>query len=95
MKDYYTILGVQRQSSEEEIKAAFKQLAKIHHPDVAEDKGTSAIKFAEINEAYETLGDSQKRKDYDNAQSKALVTDLDASAKQVVDEYFQQFHNKP
>ncbi len=93
-KDYYTTLGVPRHASGDEIKAAFKKLAREHHPDVAKDKAISEIKFKEINEAYETLGNPSKRQAYDEAQSKALVTNLDADAKSVVDEYFTQFHQQ-
>jgi len=93
-KDYYSILGVQRHASRDEIKAAFKRLAREHHPDVAKNKTVSESKFKEINEAYEILGDPSKRQVYDEAQSKALVTDLDADATSVVEEYFTQFNQQ-
>ena len=64
-KDYYKTLGVSREASEAEIKKAFRKLARKHHPDVAEDKSGSEAKFKEINEAYEVLGDAEKRKRYD------------------------------
>ena len=64
-KDYYEVLGVSRQASEEEIKRAFRKLARKHHPDVAKDKKTAEEKFKEINEAYEVLSDPAKRKKYD------------------------------
>ncbi len=64
-KDYYQILGVTRTASAEEIKQAFRKLARIHHPDVAKNKATGEAKFKEINEAYEVLGDPEKRKRYD------------------------------
>src|SRR5438874_13521397 len=63
-KDYYETLGVSRTASEEEIKKAFRKLARKYHPDVAKGKGTEE-KFKEINEAYEVLGDPAKRKKYD------------------------------
>ena len=63
-KDYYETLGVARTASDEEIKKAFRKLARQYHPDVAKGKGTEE-KFKEINEAYEVLGDSAKRKKYD------------------------------
>jgi len=63
-KDYYETLGVSRTASEEEIKKAFRKLARKYHPDVAKGKGTEE-KFKEINEAYEVLGDPGKRKKYD------------------------------
>jgi curved DNA-binding protein len=64
-KDYYQILGVTRTATPEEIKQAFRKLARIHHPDVAKNKATGEAKFKEINEAYEVLGDPEKRKRYD------------------------------
>ena len=64
-KDYYKTLGVPRTATEEEIRKAFRKLARQHHPDVAKDKRTAEEKFKEINEAYEVLGDAEKRKKYD------------------------------
>ncbi|HEY0793276.1 MAG TPA: J domain-containing protein [Chthoniobacterales bacterium] len=64
-KDYYAVLGVPRNASEDDIKRAFRKLARQHHPDVAKDKGTAEEKFKEINEAYEVLRDPTKRRKYD------------------------------
>jgi curved DNA-binding protein len=64
-QDYYTTLGVPRDAAEEDIKKAFRKLARKFHPDVAEDKATAEAKFKEINEAYEVLGDPEKRRKYD------------------------------
>jgi curved DNA-binding protein len=64
-KDYYAQLGVPRTASEDEIKKAFRKLARKHHPDTASDKTKAEEKFKEINEAYEVLGDPQKRRKYD------------------------------
>ena len=64
-KDYYAILGVPRDASAADIKKAFRKLARKHHPDVAKDKKTAEEKFKEINEAYEVLGDPEKRGKYD------------------------------
>jgi len=65
IKDYYKVLGVNRDASSEEIKRAFRQLAKKYHPDLNPGKDTEE-KFKEINEAYQVLSDSQKRSNYDN-----------------------------
>jgi curved DNA-binding protein len=65
-KDYYKTLGVPRTASQEDIKKAFRQLARQYHPDVAKDKKNAEEKFKEINEAYEVLGDPQNRAKYDN-----------------------------
>jgi len=64
-KDYYESLGVSRTASDAEIKKAFRKLARQYHPDVAKDKKQAEEKFKEINEAYEVLSDSAKRKKYD------------------------------
>ena len=64
-RDYYQTLGVAKTASEEEIKSAFRKLARKHHPDVAKDKKGAEEKFKEINEAYEVLGDPEKRRQYD------------------------------
>lgn len=64
-KDYYQVLGVRQGASGEEIKHAFRTLARKYHPDVAKDKKTAEDRFKEINEAYEVLGDPENRKKYD------------------------------
>src|ERR1700757_595787 len=64
-KDYYKVLGVPRTASEEDIKKAFRKLARQYHPDVAKTKKGAEEKFKEINEAYEVLSDPAKRKKYD------------------------------
>lgn len=64
-KDYYKTLGVSRTASEDEIRKAFRKLARQYHPDVAKDKAQAENKFKEINEAYEVLSDKDKRKKYD------------------------------
>ena len=64
-RDYYEVLGVARDASQDEIRKAFRKLARTHHPDVAKDKTNAEEKFKEINEAYEVLGDVEKRKKYD------------------------------
>jgi curved DNA-binding protein len=64
-KDYYEILGVPRTATADEIKKSFRKLARIHHPDVAKNKVAGEAKFKELNEAYEVLGDAEKRRKYD------------------------------
>lgn len=64
-KDYYKILGVEKGATKEEIKKAYKKLAKKYHPDLNKDNPEAEGKFKEINEAASVLGDDTKRKQYD------------------------------
>jgi molecular chaperone DnaJ len=64
-RDYYQILNVPRDASLEEIKAAYRRLAREYHPDVRKDDPQAEERFKEINEAYQVLSDPQKRAEYD------------------------------
>ena len=64
-RDYYEVLGVQKGASEEELKKAYRTLAKKYHPDLNPGDKTAEAKFKEINEAYAVLSDADKRKQYD------------------------------
>ena len=65
VKDYYKTLGINKGASKEEIKRAFRKMARKYHPDVNPDELKSGEKFKEINEAYSILNDDKKRDMYD------------------------------
>ncbi|MFN2450503.1 MAG: molecular chaperone DnaJ [Candidatus Baltobacteraceae bacterium] len=70
-KDFYETLGVSREANADEIKRAYRALARKHHPDVSENKAEAEHRFKEINEAYEVLSDPRKREQYDRFGSTA------------------------
>lgn len=79
MKDYYQILGLSRGAPEEEIKRAYRRLAKQYHPDVNKGDRTAEEKFKEISEAYSVLSDPEKKKQYDMFGSGAFHGGFDSS----------------
>lgn len=64
-KDYYEVLGITKGASEDEIKKAYKQMAKKYHPDLNPDDKSAEEKFKEVGEAYEVLSDAKKKQMYD------------------------------
>lgn len=64
-RDYYEVLGVDKSASEDEIKRAYKKMARKYHPDLNPDNKEAEEKFKEVNEAYEVLSDSDKKARYD------------------------------
>lgn len=64
-KDFYEVLGVSKTASSDEIKSAYRKLAKKYHPDLNKDNPDASAKFKEVNEAYEVLSDETKRSNYD------------------------------
>ncbi len=72
-RDYYEILGVPKSASEDEIKSAYRKLARKHHPDVDKNAGAGE-KFKEVSEAYQVLSDSSKRKQYDQLGHSAFTS---------------------
>jgi len=68
MRDPYEVLGVKRSASQDEIKAAYRKLAKKHHPDLNPGNAAAAAKFKDISAAYDLLSDAQKRARYDRGE---------------------------
>src|SRR5260221_5429832 len=64
--DYYAVLGVAASASQDEIKKKYRKLASKHHPDKNPNDPKAADTFKQISEAYQTLGDAEKRKQYDD-----------------------------
>ncbi|MDA0268574.1 MAG: DnaJ domain-containing protein, partial [Cyanobacteria bacterium] len=64
-KDYYAVLGVSKSASADDIKHAFRKLARKYHPDVNPNDSAAEAKFKEVSEAYEVLSDTEKRQKYD------------------------------
>jgi len=78
-RDYYEILGVKREASEDQIRAAYRKLARKHHPDVNPGDKKAEDRFKEIAEAYAVLGNAEKRADYDRRGPEGFTPDFDIS----------------
>ncbi len=72
IKDYYKVLGVDENANADAIKKAYRKLARIHHPDRNQNNPKAEERFKEIQEAYETLSDEKKRKEYDRMRKNPL-----------------------
>ncbi len=68
-KDFYKVLGVKKDASADEIKKAYRTLARKHHPDKNPDNASAEAKFKEVSEAYDVLSDAKTRKEYDEART--------------------------
>jgi hypothetical protein len=83
-KDYYALLGITQAATTRQVKAAYRKLAKVHHPDTNPGDPGAAARFRDITEAYETLSDPMRRKAYDRiyipAPGTALISPADSPA---------------
>jgi len=84
MRDPYTVLGVAKTAKPEEIKSAFRKLAKKYHPDQNQDDPKAQANFSEINQAYEIIGDKERRGQFDRGE-------IDAEGKQRAPQGFEGF----
>lgn len=82
--DYYAVLGVKSDASAKEIKQAYRKLAQKHHPDKNPDDTTAETRFKEANEAYDVLGDPERRKEYDHTREMGYFVGGPGGAQQYV-----------
>ena len=106
-KDYYKTLEVEENASEEEIKLAYRRLAKKYHPDLNKTDPKAKDKFIELHEAYDTLNDPQRREIYDQAGYNPRNVDLSDMLwnynssrfrellRQIYANYYRTPYNKP
>src|SRR5437870_908088 len=93
-KDYYDILGVKKNATEEEIKKAYRSLAKKYHPDKNKGNKEAENKFKEISEAYAVLSDQEKRQQYDRLGREAFSFGGAGGANPFAGFDFSQFTNR-
>jgi molecular chaperone DnaJ len=82
--DYYAVLGVKSDASAKEIKQAYRKLAQKYHPDKNPDDPTAETHFKEVNEAYDVLGDTEQRKEYDHTREMGYFVGGPGGAQQYV-----------
>ncbi len=94
-RDYYEILNVPRDASLEDIKAAYRRLAREYHPDVRKDDPHAEERFKEVNEAYQVLSDPDKRAEYDRQMRGAAYAPRTVDFGSAFDDLFEAFFGAP
>src|SRR5512143_706863 len=89
-KDLYAALGVQRTASADDIKKAYRKLARRHHPDVNPGNKEAEERFKDISQAYDVLSDPDKRKIYDEFGMEGLQAGFDAARARAANEWAQR-----
>lgn len=89
--DYYNSLEISSEASEEEIKASYRRLSKKYHPDVNPGNAEAERRFKEISEAYAVLGDTEKRKTYDQKLQSGKTEDIKKKAAKKTSAGYSQF----
>jgi len=89
--DYYSILGLQKNATDQDIRKAYKKMSMKYHP----DRGGDEEKFKLVNEAYQTLGDQQKRSEYDNPQPQYKFNTTNSPFGPGFEDVFSQFGFRP
>jgi len=90
MEDFYQILGVNQNATQDEIKKTYRKLAVEHHP----DKGGDENKFKKISEAYDTIGDENKRSQYDNQKRNPFANMGGGGGFNPFEDMFNQMHTQ-
>ena len=94
MKDYYKILGVSQSASNDELKKAFRSLAKKYHPDRNKDDESAKAKFQDVNEAYGILSNEKSRKEYDENLKNQRQREKEEDRQKIINETMQEYSNK-
>ena len=94
-RDYYEVLGVNRDASDEDIKKAYRKLAMKHHPDRNPDNPKSEEHFKEAKEAYEVLSDDEKRQAFDDNRRRNLLDDPLQTARDIWGNYLARITETP
>ena len=88
-RDYYEVLGLKKDATDADIKRAYRKLAAQYHPD-KNPSPDAAVRFREVQEAYEVLADPERRKIFDDYRQRSLIEDPVPVARDIAKKYFQE-----